>query len=666
MRSVLLILCLWATIFAHAQSEKKESFRFQKIDAEMLSKKQYAIDSNASAIVLGDVGYTAIEGNAKGWFSFVFKRHKRIHILSKNGYDEATFQIPLYHNGFESEEKLESVKAYAYNLENGQVTETKLSKDNIFTEKKTTRLDIKKFTLPSVREGTIIDVEYKISSDYLYTLQPWNFQSTAPTLWSEYTLGVPQFFEYMFIYKGYVPFYINENKERMEQYTIIDRSGTGPTETHNLRSAVTEYHWVTKEAPAFKREAYLSTPSNFLSRMEFQLAAHKQPLTYKNLVPSWPQMTHDLLKDEDFGLKLDRNNGWLSDVMKDLRKGSEEQQARNVFAWVRDNITCNGQEGIYLTTQVKDVFREAKGSVAEVNLLLVTMLRYAGLKADPVMLSTRENGTIFTPYPMLSRFNYIIASVSINGQNMLLDASKPQLGFGRLLPEVHNGMARMINEAATELSLLTDSLRERKMSMVFLNTEGGNWQGSFQQVQGYYESYRTRKTLQEKGEASYFEGVREGLSSSMELTNGKIDSTRLFDMPLGLRADIKLKTGGEDLLFINPMFGEGWKENPFKSPDRSYPVEMPYTIDESFNLTMYVPAGYVVDELPKSLRVALNEQKEGSFDYLISQSEGVISMKSQIRLQRANYTQQEYEELREFFNMIVAKHKEQIVLKKIK
>lgn len=659
----MLVAALFLAGAAHAQ--KTKTYKFEKITPAQLSVTSYAIDSSADAVVLADVGETTIEGNSKGWFSFVFRRHKRVHILRKNGYSEATFEIPLYHNGQE-EEALDNVRAYAYNLENGQVKEVKLAKENIFKEKSSKNRDVYKFTLPSVHEGTLIDVEYKITSDYLYTLQPWDFQSHVPVLWSEYNLGVPQFFDYLFIYKGYVPFSVNDKEDRTDQFNIIDRATVGASERYSFTSGVTSYRWITQNVPAFRSESYLASRSNYEAHMDFQLAAYRHPLTYHNFVPTWPEMTEKLLKDENFGQKLDRNNGWLSEAMRPLETGTPAQKAQAIFAWVRDHVTCTGERGIYLQNAVKDVFRAGKGSVAEINLLLVTMLRHADLNANPVMLSTRDNGTVYTSYPMLTRFNYIVASVEVDGKTVLLDASKPRLGFARLLPDCYNGTARVIEPAASELYLLADSLQEKKMTLVFLPQKGKGWEGSLNQVPGYYESYGIRGKVKEQGTDAVFSELRRSLGNNVALSKPSIDSLNNLDAPVALHADLKVPIGDEDILYINPMFGEGISENPFKSPERNYPVEMPFTIDQSFYLTIHVPDGYVVDELPKSMRVALNERGEGSFDYLISEADGIISLRSQIKLRRANYMPDDYESLREFFNMIVTKHKEQIVFKKKK
>jgi hypothetical protein len=93
---------------------------------------------------------------------------------------------------------------------------------------------------------------------------------------------------------------------------------------------------------------------------------------------------------------------------------------------------------------------------------------------------------------------------------------------------------------------------------------------------------------------------------------------------------------------------------------------MPYTVDDTYLLQLEVPKDYTVDELPKQLVVRLNENDDGMFEYRISESNGTISLRSRLRIKRSLFLPEEYEMLREFFNLIVKKHSEQIVLKKKK
>jgi hypothetical protein len=305
--------------------------------------------------------------------------------------------------------------------------------------------------------------------------------------------------------------------------------------------------------------------------------------------------------------------------------------------------------------------------VAEINLLLVAMLKYANIHADPVILSTRSHGYTYSIYPILNKFNYLVCDASINSQNYFLDASEPRLGFGRLTPVCFNGHARIINPEATAVEFSADSLMERKTTVILLSTnEKGELEGSLQQQPGYYESHEIRDRVKEKGKDEFFKDVKKAYGPDVELIKPHIDSLDNLEEGIIIGYDFKLNQEKEDILYINPMFGEGYKENLFKSAERFYPVEMPYTMDETYIFNMVVPEGYVLDELPKSIILKLNDAGDGRFEYLISESGGNISMRSRIQLKRTYYTPDEYGMLREFFNFIVKKHSEQIVFKKKK
>ncbi|HKB43193.1 MAG TPA: DUF3857 domain-containing protein, partial [Chitinophagaceae bacterium] len=158
----IIFLCLFA-INGVAQ---KPEIKFGNVSEKDFAPKVYSIDSNANAIVIADIGVSKLVGNTKGWFSLEFKRYRRVRLLNKNGFDIATEEIPLYSEG-QVEEQISSLKAVTYNLENGKVVETKLEKGNIFKDRLSKNWVVKKFTFPNIKEGSVIEFEYTITSDYL-------------------------------------------------------------------------------------------------------------------------------------------------------------------------------------------------------------------------------------------------------------------------------------------------------------------------------------------------------------------------------------------------------------------------------------------------------------------------------------------------------------------
>ncbi|HMK20195.1 MAG TPA: transglutaminase domain-containing protein [Chitinophagaceae bacterium] len=667
MRKFILSVAL-VLLLSNSHAQDKSPVKFGKISAEDFKTSVYSVDSNAAAVVIADIGTSTITGNVKGWFSIEFKHFKRIHILKKSSYELADVAIELYTNG-RSEEELQGLKAYTYNLENGKIVETKLEKSGVFQDKLSKNHLTKKFTFPAIKEGSIIEYEYTIHSDFIFNLQPWQFQGSYPRLWSEYNVSIPEFLYYVFLSQGNQYNSSKTTKDKHEKFRVIDGGGAGASETYEFEADVTDYRMVMKNVPALKEESFTSTLDNHIAKIDFQLAAYRQPLVPRDYMGNWMDVTKELLKDENFGLQLSRDNGWISDELKIAMNGasSDPEKAKNIYSYLQNNFTCTSYGRLYTDQPLKNILKEKKGSEVEINLLLVAMLRKAGLPADPLMLSTKSHGYALSVYPIMDKFNYVVCRTAIGGKTFYLDASRPRLGFGRLTWECYNGHARVINPEATSLEFSSDSLNEKKTtSLMLFSDEKGEISGRMQQIPGYYESYSLRSRIKEKGVEELFKDIKKDFGTDADISNTRIDSVEKYDQPLQLNYDVKLNLEKDDIIYLNPMFGEGYKENPFKSATRTYPVEMPYAFDEVFVLTTDVPAGYEVDELPKSIKVNFDEEGKSFFEYIISQSGGVISFRSRIKLTRSYYLPDEYEILREFFNLIVSKHSEQIVFKKKK
>ncbi len=667
MKQILTLVLVNLFLISFAQ-EKSPYTKFGSVSAADLNKKEYKIDSSANAVILCDIQNSKIQGNTKGWFSLNSKRHIVIHILNKNAYDMASIEIPLYVSG-NSEEKVNNLKAVTYNLENGKVIETKLDKKDQFLEKVDKNRKKLKFTMPQVKEGSIIEVQYDVLSDFISVLDPWYFQSLkAPTLWSEITFGVPSFYAYSFLSRGYLPFTYKDNKNRTENFVVFEDGGTISSGRTSFDAGVTDYRWVIANAPELKEESYTSTLRNHIARMEFQLASQSSPLAERSFRSSWPEITKGLLESESFGEKLNASNNWMASDIKPLYTGINNnfEVAKSIYKYVRDNFKCNDQYGIYMEQSLKDVFKSRQGSVQEINLLLTAMLRYAGLEANPVLLSTRWHGYAYEFSPLISSMNYLIVQYNEAGKIYYLDASSPRLGFAKLPYYAYNGHGRVITETAPSINLGPDDLLESSSSHFYIaNSNEGKWGGSVTQKKGYYESLTIRNEVAKSGKESYFKELQKKFGTTATLSDGSIDSLDKYEVPLALKYLVEFANDGEEILYVNPNFGLGYKKNPFASEERTYPVEMPYVQEETITATIEVPKGYKVDELPKQMILKLDPTGNTFYEYRLSQSGNQISFSGKLKIAHTTFKPQEYPLLREFFSQIVKKQNEQIVFKKI-
>ncbi len=653
--------------FSTLNAQDKLTVKYGDVSAKDFANTVYSIDSNASAVVIADVGDCRIDGNIKGWFSMVFHHFKRAHILKKNGYDIADVNIDLYTNG-DYEEKLDKLKAVTYNLVDGKVVETKLdTKASVFKDKLNRNFVRVKFTFPNIQEGSIIEFDYTTTSDFLETLEPWEFQGTYPRLWSEFNLAMPEFMSYVFLTQGYKMYDIKTSKDRTENFRIVDSRGTGASENFSFTANVTDYRWVLKNVKGLKEENFTSTLRNHINKIEFQRKDQRPPLVYHEYLGSWSKVTTDLVNNDYFGGQINKDNGWLKDIINPVIGNEKDKMvvARKLYEFVRDNYTCTDHSDWFPNQTLKALVKTRKGAVSEINMLLTALLKHEEIEADPVILSTKAHGYPYPLYPILQKYNYIICQAKIGDQIVYLDATEPNLGFAHLPVRCYNGQGRVINKQATAVDFASDSLQEYKVSTVFIiNDEKGNLIGSMTQTPGYYESLDIRDRVKEKGEEELKKAITRDFGMEIEMTSFGIDSLKKPDDPVTIRYEFDIKEEKPDIIYFNPLCGEGYKDNPFKSAERFYPVEMPFATDEIFNLQLDIPQGYVVDEMPKPMIVKLNEQDEGRFEYLVSKTADNISLRVRLRLSRSYFMPEEYEMLREFFNLVVQKEAEQIVFKK--
>lgn len=656
------------TAYASAQKSSSHYEKFGKISAEDLQTKLYSIDSSANAVILSDIANYEIEGNSNGWFSLKLSRHAVIHILNKNGYDEANIEIPLYVSD-QSEEEITAFKAVTYNLENKKVSETKLSRKDLVQEQVDENHLLVKFTMPQVREGSIIEFSYEVASEYISMPDPWYFQSTtAPTLWSEVTFAAPEFFIYRMLTRGYFPVTSSDKLVRRKDFTVRETRMAYSSDAISIKTNVTYFHFISKDVPQLKTEPYTRSLRNHLSRIEFQLISQRYPLSPKNYKTSWEDITKGMLESDYFGDNLNTSNNWMKDELRSIigNEADPLTKAYKIYAYIRDGFTTTSPYGLYMSGDLKNVFKTKKGNVSEINLLLTAMLRAADLNAAPVMLSTSLHGYAVEYIPMLSSMNYVITKLKTGGKVYFLDASRSLLGFGRLPEYCYNGYACTVNEQATPVTLSPDSLVEKRRVLFVFGKGDDGFAVSVKRSEGYYHSLDIRNEVSDEGMDEFRKGLEKGFSSQVSVSDLHIDSLKNYETPLKLRYTINMENNGEDILYINPLFGEKTTKNPFSAADRKYPVEMPYVTQETIYSSIYTPKGYTVDEAPKSIFVKLDSSGQTYFKYLISRSGGVTMVQSQLKIGKTFFMPEEYAMLRAFFNLVTKKQNEQIVFKKTK
>ncbi len=196
MKLISTLLLLLSCIFTAGA----QNFKPQKVTIEELQEKSHPKDTSASAAILHKIGKTYFAIYSDHW-NVVTEVKTRIKIYKKSGYEYATQQVPYYTGGLMI--KVNFSDAYTYNLEGTEIVRTRLKSDGEFTEKINDDYQRKKITMPNVKEGSIIEYTYSITTPYFTIFRDWYFQYDIPANYVEYKISVPQFFTYNRYLAGY-------------------------------------------------------------------------------------------------------------------------------------------------------------------------------------------------------------------------------------------------------------------------------------------------------------------------------------------------------------------------------------------------------------------------------------------------------------------------------
>ena len=674
---------LATVLLAAGTARAQEPIKFGKPDPKDFTAAPFVGDSAATAVVLCDFGTTSFQLKGSD-FQLVTERITRIKILKKAGYGAATVEVPLYHRGT-NEEKISALRGTTYNLVNGQVVKTKLEISNVFTEDRTTNVRVRKFTLPDVREGAVVEYAYTVTSDFLFNFQSWTFQRDIPVRWSEYRANIPEYFDYKMLMQGYHGLTVNSREEGSGQYVLHTEGGfaggtggfgggSGRVAASNdvISARMTNYHWAMKDVPAFRDEPYMTTADDYLDRIDFELAGEKFPgQGYRNVAGTWSKIDMELLGSDNFGLQLDRGN-FLKEQMVALAAKHPEIAPR--VAAVREAVLAavryDGTDRYSAPDPLRKAFDAHRGTSADVNLLLIAALRDAGLPAHPLLLSTRDHGHVSQEFPLLDRFNYVVALVPLpDGKDLLVDATEPLLPCGVLPERCLNQAGRLImkNPAEGRWVDLSPSQRHVRYQQIALTMDAqGGMTGKVHEEHGGYAGVSVRRELTRLGDKKYLAELTRPHSGWTVPKFAVADRENVakplaVDYEFAQPADESAPVG---TLYLSPFRDFIGEQNPFRHDDRQFPVDFGAPQDETMLLTLTLPEGYELAEVPKP---AVVEMPDGGGRFVYSASAttpGVVQLTSRLNLRKPVYGAEEYASLREFYRLMLAKHSEKLVIKK--
>lgn len=644
MNRILLLLLLF--IFASSYAQVK----FGKISKEELALSKSELEPEAAAEIISKVGrYEVVYNKVTEAFEVNKEVEVRVKVYDKDKTPThlLNMQVPTYIME-SSKEKIFGVRASTYNLEDGKIKETKVSRSDIFTEKMSDYLEVHKLAFPNVKNGSILEYKYTINTTRFFDLDTWFIQDEVPVKYNRFYIQYPEFFVYKKDFRGGFAENIKTNRKRSE-FTF---------------SNITE-ELIYENLAALKEEPFVQNTDNLKTSIRYELQEYSNPgYGYQNFSKTWSQIVNDLFNSSSYGGELSGNN-FLDDDVDTFNSIEDPIKRMNaIFEFVKENYTWNKYLGLSPDKGTRKTFREKTGNGTDLNFILISMLRKSGFDAYPVVLSTVENGML-NYFPTKQKLNHTITGVLLDGEPFIMDPTEKLSKINMLPRRDLNFVGYMMMDGGSykEVNLVNQINSEIKNTIIY-EIKDERVHGNFVQTKtNYFAMNDLRRKADdesnfEKKIAAGFDVDVVGITSRENSQNDAIRYQVDFQ-------DSKSMEMIGNKMFIKPLLFTATKSNAFKfkNEERQYPLEFGTPMTYLTQIKFTIPEGYVVESLPAPKKVLLS-QNAGGYSIEFNQEGDHVVAQALLHIGYSVLPQSFYKEVRNMFEKVIEVENEQIILQK--
>lgn len=641
-----------------------QKYELGKVSKEELLEKKHGKDTSAVAAVIFKKATTTFSYREKKGFVSTTEFQIKLKVYKKEGASWANFEIP-YYIGYNSldDEQITDISAYTYNIENNQISKTKVESKGKFKNFINEYWAKKTIVFPSVKEGSIIELKYRFNSENLSILPEFQFQYDIPVDYFEFQTIIPEFFIYKGIKSGSRDIEIDQKIENGSQ--SFDNE-YGHTMFMSYKQINTIYR--AREISALKKEMYVANIDNYYGKIEHELETVRMPNEQpKQISTTWDDVVKSIYKDVGFGNEIKEYEYFLSDL-KSITNDKTDYNERldAIFNHVKNHVKWNGKYGYYVKEGVKKAYVNRIGNVAEVNFILLSMLKMGGFKAYPVLITTRENKV--ATFPNKSMFNYVIVAVVNDNKTILLDATDENSTFNILPIRCLNSVGRIIRDdsSSSEINLIPESNSSIFFNILASIDNEGKVSGKLRGLYNDYNSFYYRDGFGKLSTESIIEKLQKKYQG-IEVSDYNVQNIKDLSNPIienfTFISDNEVEIIG-DKMYFSPFLFLAEKQNPFKQEIREYPVDFVFPNTQKFTISITIPDGYLIENLPTNVSMALPENI-GKFSNKLNSIGNQIQLIYSLDINQAQIAPIHYESLKSFFRELINKHTEKIVLKKV-
>jgi hypothetical protein len=636
-----------------------QNYELDKVTIEELQEKVNTKVTTAPATILFKKGRTFFTYSSGRGFTANHVYEFKIKIYKNDGLSWANHKVSYYVGyGNLNDDNVSFTSAVTYNLENGAIVKTKIKREGVFNSKINKHWNQAAITLPNVKVGSIIEFKYVVKSENLVRLPDFDFQYDIPVAFFEYKTEIPEFFIYKTILIGQLN--IKTSNEIIESKQIF---ATGYKQINSL--------YTSENIPALKKEKFVDNISNHSGSIQNELERKRFPQEpIVDYTKTWEGVATSIYKNDSFGKEIKFKNYYSEDLKSLLLNANLPSERLNaIFKFVQNRMNWNKEKGYFVDKGVKKAYEAKTGNVAEINFILISMLQTAGIEVSPVLVSTIENGV--PVFPNRTVFNYVIAAAEIDGKKILLDATSKFTAPNILPLNLLNWKGRLIKAdgSSKEIDLIPENPSKDSYTITAtINPDLRKIEGQIRIRRTDYSALQFRELkLSNNNQDAYLEKLENDLSKieiqdySLENKNEDLSKPVVEKFSFSFNNAYDVIDGK---IFLKPLLFFTDTTNPFVQEERQMPIYFGYPDQNTYNVFFEIPNGYVVESMPKPIRI-MTENKDASYVMNMITGENKIQIQVTKGINKAIFVATDYDMLKEFFQKIIASQNEKIILKKI-
>lgn len=647
-----LLLAVFALSAVQLSAQNPDlSRKFGKVTDYELEMTSYARDTSAVAVYLyeiTDVRYDVVASSHTTPFKQTRNYSVKIKVLKPEGVSFADVEIPFYTTS-SSKEYISGISAAAYNKVDGKTVKTEIKNKDIISEQVSDKLTLRKFSIPEVRVGTVIEYKYIKTSDFFWDIDPVYVQRAHPVIYHSSEVATPQYFKFNINMQGQHPVNIKTSK----------------------RNNTTQYYddvrtCVTLDVPALDNEPHVWNIADFRTKIAFELQAIDFPgAMYKSYATSWQSVNESLDKSE-FSSNLKMSNPLKDEVAAIKATESDEiAQIRRIHKLVMSQMNWNGTYSIWGST-VRQKLKNGAGNSGEVNFVLNSALRDAGFKTTPILLNPRQFGRLPYGHPSMDNIRTFVIMVGLSdGKSVIVDGTNPNNDINLIPTSLMVDRARIYgnNSPQDGWADLTNLSPNMQMTTVKcgMDEEGkfaGSLSNSMQNTAANMVKSRYRSA---ESEDKYVDGLE--TENDISISSYEISDLNLPAVTETMNFSMEPSSAG-DFIYLKATVVPLMSQNMLMQQERKLPIEFSYPVKRILVAMISIPEGYEIEELPARVRMAACENGV-SYMYQAMVNGQMLMINMEYSLNRVLFSANEYPDLHTFFGMMTEKNNSQIILRKI-